>query len=56
MIELPDFTKTFDYENYFYMTCDNQRIGKLLAHYELYKMVQNLNGALVECGVSKELR
>jgi len=53
MIELPDFAKTYDYENCFYWTCDNQRIGKLLAHYELYKIVQNLNGAIVECGVFK---
>lgn len=54
MIELPDFTKTFDYENYFYMTCDNQRIGKPLAHYELYKMVQNLNGAPTPSFLIKE--
>lgn len=53
MIELPDFEKTYDYENYFYWTCDNQRIGKLLAHYELFKLSQNVIGEIVECGVFK---
>lgn len=53
MINLPDFSKTFEYENNFYLSCDNTRISKLLAHYELYKMVENLPGAIVECGVFK---
>lgn len=53
MIELPDFAKTYDYENYFYWTCDNQRIGKLIAHYELFKLSSSIKGAIVECGVFK---
>ncbi len=53
MIELPDFEKTYDYENYFYWTCDNQRIGKLLAHYELFKLSGDIEGDIVECGVFK---
>ncbi|MEO8209972.1 MAG: TylF/MycF/NovP-related O-methyltransferase [bacterium] len=53
MIELPDFSKTYDYENYFYWTCDNQRIGKFLAQYELYKISKDVEGAIVECGVFK---
>lgn len=53
MIELPDFAKTYDYENYFYWTCDNQRIGKLLAHYELFKLSRDVEGAIIECGVFK---
>ncbi|MEO8666317.1 MAG: TylF/MycF/NovP-related O-methyltransferase [Ignavibacteria bacterium] len=53
MIELPDFAKTYDYENYFYFTCDNQRIGKLVAHYELFKMTKDIEGSIVECGVFK---
>ena len=53
MIDLPDFDKPFDYENGFYLTCDNTRIGKIIAHYELYKLTSNLPGALVECGVFK---
>jgi len=53
MIELPDFAKTYDFENYFYQTCDPQRIGKLLVHYELYKMALDTEGDIVECGVFK---
>ncbi|HEX8332822.1 MAG TPA: TylF/MycF/NovP-related O-methyltransferase [Segetibacter sp.] len=43
----------FVHENNFYATCDNSRIGKFIAHYELYKKVQDLQGAIVECGVFK---
>jgi len=53
MINLPDFSRAFEYENQFYLSCDNSRISKILAHYELYKMVQELPGAIVECGVFK---
>jgi hypothetical protein len=53
MITLPDFTKAFDYENNFYLSCDNTRLSKLLAHYELYKAIINLPGAIVECGIFK---
>ncbi len=53
MITLPDFTKMFDYENGFYLSCDTTRIGKLLAQYELYKMARDIPGTIVECGVLK---
>lgn len=53
MITLPDFEKTWEYENNFYLSCDVSRISKILAHYELYKMVNGLPGAVVECGVFK---
>jgi len=53
MIKLPDFTKTFEYENNFYLSCDNTRLSKILAHYELFKMAKDLPGAMVECGVFK---
>jgi hypothetical protein len=53
MIVLPEFEKSFDYENNFYLSCDSQRIRKLLAHYELYRKTLNLPGSLVECGVFK---
>jgi len=53
MIELPKFNRAFEYENDFYLSCQNTRIGKLIAHYELYKRVENLPGAIVECGVFK---
>jgi hypothetical protein len=53
MITLPDFDKAFDYENQFYLTCDITRYSKFIAHYELFRMVQDLPGAIVECGVFK---
>jgi hypothetical protein len=53
MIELPDFSKQWEYENGFYLTSDNARLGKILAHYELYKMTKGLEGAIVECGIFK---
>ena len=53
MIELPDFTKAFEYENNFYLSCDNSRIEKIISHYELFKMTNDLPGAIVECGVFK---
>ncbi len=51
MIELPDFNKPFFYENNFYLTCANQRLGKTLALYELFKKTLDIPGAIVECGV-----
>ena len=53
MIRLPDFGRAWDYENDFYLSCDITRISKILAAYELYKMVLDLPGHVVECGVFK---
>lgn len=53
MIQLPDFSRDFEWENNFYLSCDVTRISKILAHYELFSMVQDLPGAIVECGVFK---
>lgn len=53
MIKLPDFSKSFEYENNFYLSCENTRISKILAHYELYNMIRNTPGAIIECGVFK---
>lgn len=53
MIKLPDFSKSFEYENNFYLSCNSNRISKVLVHYELYKMVNHLPGTIVECGVFK---
>jgi len=53
MIELPDFDNPFEHENSFYLTCNPNRMSKVLAHYELYKMSMGLPGHLVECGVFK---
>jgi hypothetical protein len=53
MIKLPNFHKPFDYENNFYLSCDNSRIGKMIAHYELFKMSSKIPGCIIECGVFK---
>lgn len=53
MINLPNFKNSFAYENDFYLSCDTSRIGKMLAHYEIYKRTLGLPGAIVECGVFK---
>lgn len=53
MIKLPNFKKPYEYENNFYLSCDNSRIGKILAHYELFKIANDLPGTIVECGVFK---
>lgn len=53
MIKLPDFKKAFEYENDFYLSCDNSRLGKFIAHYELFKRIIGKSGAIVECGVFK---
>ena len=53
MIALPDFSKAFDYENNFYLSCDTSRMAKLAAHYELFKMAQETPGDIAECGVFK---
>jgi hypothetical protein len=43
----------WDYENGFHLTSHVTRLGKLLAHYELYKSIIHLPGHIVECGVYK---
>jgi hypothetical protein len=53
MIKMPDFSKAFEYENNFYLSCSNTRLSKILAHYELFKMTLDLPGHIVECGVFK---
>lgn len=45
--------KKWDYENGFYLTSHTMRLGKMLAHYELYKSIIDLPGHIVECGVYK---
>lgn len=48
-----DIDQQWDYENGFYLTSHTTRLGKMLAHYELYKSIINLPGHIVECGVYK---
>ena len=51
--DLPSIEQAYDHENAFYLTCSPGRIGKLLAHHELYQRVQKVAGAFVECGIFK---
>ncbi len=53
MIDLPDFSRDFEWENNFYLACDSSRMAKVLAHYELFKLSAGAPGAIVECGVFK---
>lgn len=50
---LPDDVDVWDAENVFYLKGHPSRLNKLLAHYELYKDIVGLPGAIVECGVYK---
>src|SRR5205085_8279378 len=43
----------WDYENGFHWFSAPARLGKLLAHYELYKMIADRPGDIVELGVFK---
>jgi len=53
LISEEDIKNSFFFENNFYLTSTPDRIGKLLAHYELYKMIIDKPGHVVECGVFK---
>jgi hypothetical protein len=52
-MDLPDPEAAFSHELSFMLTCGPSRLGKLLSLYELYRMVVDLPGAVVECGVFK---
>ena len=47
MIAEPDFNKAFDHENNFYWTSPPERLGKCIAHYELFKIANELSGDIV---------
>lgn len=53
VIDLPDPDDAFAIENAFHLTAPVGRIGKMLAHYELFRLVAGRPGAVVECGVFK---
>lgn len=53
MIGTFDETKDFMYENGFYLTSQPYRMGNILSHWELYKMITNLPGGVLELGVFK---
>ena len=53
MIKLPKIENSFEFENSFYFTCNNDRISKLLIQYELFLKIKDLPGEIIECGVFK---
>ena len=53
MINIFDETKDFMYENGFYLTSQPYRMGNILSHWELYKMITTLPGDILELGVFK---
>lgn len=48
-----DPDRSWEYENGYHVTSHPSRLGKVLAHYELYKTILHLPGHVVECGVYK---
>ena len=55
MIKLPPFTyqSKYDSETDFNLQMTNDRLAKFLIHYEAFKLIKNLKGSIVECGVFK---
>jgi len=55
MIKLPKFTSQsmYDSETDFNLQMSDERLAKLLIHYETFKLVRKLKGSIVECGVFK---
>ena len=43
----------YDYETFNSLTTNEERLGKLLAHYEAMKIASTVPGDIVECGVFK---
>ena len=50
-MKIPNSAKTWEYENNFLLTCQNSRIAKMLAYYELYKIATKIRGDFVLGGV-----
>ncbi len=55
MIDLPEFTDQnfYDSETLFHLMLREDRLGKLLAHWEALKIASTVPGHIVECGVFK---
>jgi hypothetical protein len=55
MIEMPKFDEQtmYDAETTFNLTMTHERLAKFLAHYEAMKMVKDVPGNIIECGVFK---
>ena len=51
--KIPKNIDKWDFENGFYLTCENNRISDFVTHLELYKMILKLPGDVLEFGVYK---
>ena len=51
--EVLEITNVWDAENVFHLKSDPSRLKKVLAHYELYKKIEHVEGAFLEFGVFK---
>jgi hypothetical protein len=43
-----------EFEKCLFPQANNKAVGKLIAHYELYKKVSQFNGSIVKCGITPE--
>jgi hypothetical protein len=50
-MKLPNFENSWSYENNFLLSCQNSRIAKILAYYELYKIASKKQGDFVLGGI-----
>lgn len=50
---IADQDKKWEYEIGFYLTCENERIGKFLNQLEIYKLILDKPGDILEFGVYK---
>ena len=48
-----DTNKSFFYENGFFLSADDRRFAKMIAHFKLYEAITNLLGDIVEFDVFK---
>ncbi len=55
MIKMPSFDEQtmYDAETTYNLTMTQDRLAKFIAHYEAIKMVQDIPGNIIECGVFK---
>ena len=56
MYDLPDLDNKqlmFDSGVTWHLTTTNDRIGRFISHYETYKMIKDIPGDIIECGVFK---
>ena len=55
MIKMPSFDEQtmYDAETTFNLTMTKDRLAKFVAHYEVIKMVKDIPGGIIECGVFK---